>query len=200
MSDSNAKRLLAQAAREAERLRRHLLVAAALAEVLPDEPVVVGGTAEEYWTTVEYHETDLDLCVPLGPRAAAKLSSLGLLKEGRHWVHPLSGVAVEIPASFIDGDPARTVVVPLAPGRARIIGVEDLYLDRLRRATVDESYENFSFQSALAIAADRFEQIDWSYIRARLGRLTRDEPQTGRSMKKLGSRIERRVRRLLSPP
>jgi hypothetical protein len=44
---SKAGGLLALAEREADRLKRNLLVAAALREVLHADPIVVGGTAEE---------------------------------------------------------------------------------------------------------------------------------------------------------
>jgi hypothetical protein len=45
---SRAETLLARAAGERDRLRRHLLVAAALRDLVEIEPVVVGGTAEEF--------------------------------------------------------------------------------------------------------------------------------------------------------
>jgi hypothetical protein len=47
---SKAEELLRLAGAERKRLDRHLLVAAALRELLMDDPIVVGGTAEEYWT------------------------------------------------------------------------------------------------------------------------------------------------------
>jgi hypothetical protein len=48
----------------------------------------------------------------------------------------------------------------VGPGRCRIIGLEDLYLDRLRQATIDERREGVAFKSALAVVAARFEDID----------------------------------------
>lgn len=179
---------------------RHLLVAAALRESLPDEVIVVGGTAEEYWTSDEYHETDLDVCTPLDRAGAHVLRALGFRKQGRHWTHPNVAVAVEIPDSAIDGDPSRCVLetVP-GGGSARIIGVDDLYIDRLRQATISEGVEGLHFHSALAIAAACFETIDWRYIRARIQRMERSEPGVGGAMKRINRALRSRAARAARP-
>ena len=158
MNRSNAERLLGLAANEADRLIRHLFVAAALREVMDTDPIVVGGTAEEYWTAAAYHETDLDLCAPVSGRDASTLEELGFEREGRHWVWggPERWVAVEFRNSMVDGDESRTRDVPVGNGAARVIGLDDLYLDRLRQATIDERGERVEFNSALAVAAARY--------------------------------------------
>lgn len=194
MSDSKARELVDRAAVEEDRVRRHLLIAAALTEVLTDEPVIVGGVAEDYWAAGVYKETDLDLCVPLNDRDIDALRSLGFEREGRHWYHPACHVAVEFPDDRIDGDIERTVVEPIAGGRARIIGVEDLYLDRVRQATMNEGHEGVEFMSALAIAAARFDEMDWSYIRVRIRNAVERERLVGEPMQRLSRRIRRRAR------
>jgi hypothetical protein len=104
VSVSRAETLLERASRERDRLLRHLLVAAALREVLEVEPVVVGGTAEEFHSGAPYHETDLDVCGELRGDEPALLRSLGFRRRGRHWFHDASKVAVEFPDTRIDGD------------------------------------------------------------------------------------------------
>jgi hypothetical protein len=197
VSDSQARILLDEAARESDRLTRHLLIAAALRKVLHEDPIVVGGTAEEYWTSAEYHQTDLDLCAPINDLDQERLRALGFEPEGRHWVWGREGrwVAVEFPDSKIDGDEGRTSEVPVGHGTARVIGLEDLYLDRLRQATMNEHREGVEYASALAVAAARYEDIDWSYVRARISTVAANEGQVGAIMKRLDSRIRRRVRR-----
>jgi len=113
--------------------------------------VIIGGTAEEYWSLDEYHGRDLDLCASVGPEPYKTLKSLGFDRAGRHWEHAAAGVAVEFPESEVDGDMARTVEVKVARSIVRIIGVEDLYVDRVRQATADEN-DYGRFESALAIA------------------------------------------------
>lgn len=137
MNVSRAEELLRLADAQEVRLERHLLVAAALREVLAHEPVVVGGTAEEFYTVDEYHETDLDLCTWLSSQEEAFLSDLGFEQRGRHWVHQTSKVAVEFPESRIAGDETRIRRESVESGVVAIIGVEDLYLDRVRQATAD---------------------------------------------------------------
>jgi hypothetical protein len=181
---------------------RHLLVAAALRQILARDPIVVGGTAEEFWTAAEYHETDLDLCVPLDQGDRRRLGELGFRREGRHWVWGREGrwVAVEFPDSRIDGDEARTREVPVGSGSARVIGLDDLYVDRLRQATIHEEREGVEFASALAVVATRYDDIDWPYVRTRIADITRAEGEVGRMMKRVDGRVRRRVRRRIGEP
>jgi len=197
---SKAEQLLKRAAREKNRLRRHLLVAAALGESLPHDVIVVGGTAEEYWTSDSYHETDLDVCAPILPSDRKTLERLNFEREGRHWYHAGARVAVEFPDSAIDGDPARAVLERVPGGSAaRIIGVEDLYLDRLRQATMSEGVEDVHFHSTLAVAAACFDLIDWRYVRSRMQAIERNDRLVGSSMKRINKAVRTRARRASSP-
>lgn len=201
MSGSRAEALLRKAAGERDRSRRHLLVAAALRETLRVEPIVVGGTAEEIQSGSPYHETDLDLCGVVAPDERAILRGLGFRKRGRHWFHDASKVAVEFPDTRIDGDEARVERIRVGGGTALMIGIDDLYLDRLRQATapwanVEGSIE---FHSALAVAAGGLDRIDRRYVLARIRQIERTEGRIGERMRQLDSRIRRRVRRALPP-
>ncbi len=201
MSVSKARRLLTRAASEKRRLERHLLVAAAISAALPARVVVVGGTAEEFWTRDEYHQTDLDLVTPLLRKDQDTLRSLGFRKEGRHWWHARSHVAVEFPSAVLDGDVARVHAHAVAGDAiAFLISNEDLYLDRVRQATMSWPRQDVNFHSALAVAAAGIERIDWKYVRARLLVIASKEPDTGALMKKIDSNVRREVRRKLSQP
>ena len=200
MNASRAETLLHAAASERDRLRRHLLVAAALREVLKVEPVVVGGTAEEYQSGSPYHQTDLDLCGVVTSDERAKLRGLGFRKRGRHWFHEPSSVAVEFPDTRIDGDESRIDRIRIARSTAAVIGVDDLYLDRLRQATaplanVEGSIE---FHSALAVAAGGSDRIDRRYVLRRIREIESTERRIGRRMRDLDVLIRRRVRRALA--
>jgi hypothetical protein len=201
VSVSRAEALLGKATKERDRSRRHLLVAAALRETLRVEPIVVGGTAEEIQSGSPYHETDLDLCGVVAPDERAVLRGLGFRKRGRHWFHDASKVAVEFPDTRIDGDEARIERIRVGGGIASIIGIDDLYVDRLRQATaplanVEGSVE---FQSALAVAAGGLDRIDRRYVLSRIREIERSEGRIGQRMRQLDSRIRRRVRRALAP-
>lgn len=196
-SASRAAELLRAAAlRDAadpdQRLERGLLIAAALREVLSHEPVVVGGTAEDFWTADEYHQTDLDLVTrPLTADERAALRELGFSREGRHWVHQVTGVPVEFPESRLAGDERRVHHHRVETGIAPIIGVEDLYLDRVRRSTVDPEDTTLpTFLSALAIGASNHDRMDWRYVDEAIRGETEVDP-------KLMRKIHRRVRRII---
>jgi len=176
-----------------ERLERGLLIAAALREVFGHEPVVVGGTAEDFWTADEYHPTDLDLVTwPLTDDERGVLDQLGFTREGRHWVHDGTGVPVEFPDTRLAGDEARIHRHRVETGVASIIGVEYLYLDRVRQSTIDPDDVTLpTYLSALAIGASNHDRIDWRYVDAAIRGETEVDP-------KLMRKIHRRVRRAIA--
>ncbi len=193
MTVSRAEALLELAAGERDRLRRHLLVAAALREVLAIEPVVVGGTAEEFHSGAPYHETDLDVCGWLREGEPKLLRTLGFRKRGRHWFHDASKVAVEFPESRIGGDEARIERFRIRGGTFAVIGVDDLYVDRLRQATATLDEGSFEWSSALAVAAGGFDRIDRRYVLRRIRDIERTDPGLGRVIRLVDSRVRRRV-------
>jgi len=159
--------------------------------------VVVGGTAEEYQSGTPYHETDLDVCGVVTQAERATLRSLGFRKRGRHWYHDASQVAVEFPDARIDGDEDRIEHVPVGRGEAAVIGVDDLYVDRLRQATASISNVEGSveFHSALAVATGAFERLDRRYVLRRIREIERREGDLGATMRALDARIRRLAKR-----
>lgn len=173
---------------DADQLDRLLGVAALLRSVLPGRPVVVGGTAELYWTRLPYHPTDLDVCASVGPDEAKRLRAAGFVRDGRHWWHEERGVAVEFPGSEADADPDRVV----ESHGALIIGVSDLYLDRLRRSTANDSPGSIEYRSLLAVTSSCIDIIEWPYVR---GRIAAEPPHLRRAMARNDSAVRRVVRR-----
>lgn len=175
-------------------MSRHLLVAAALREVLATEPIVVGGTAQDLYTGEAYVQTDLDVCGWLSDEEQRLLTEeLGFVEEGRHFFHEASKVAVEFPESRIDGDESRILRTPIADGLAAIIGVEDLYVDRVRQATATPDDESLSSRSALAIALAAYDEIDWEYVANRIEDTERTDPHLGRPMRRIHKRVRRKM-------
>lgn len=198
MSISSARELLRKARQARSGLRQNLLLAAALSEVITPPPVVVGGTAEEFWGGHEYHETDLDLVGRLTPENRASLEALGFERRGREWIREGTPFVVEFPDTQIHGDVERIHTTRLGGGSVRIIGLDDLYVDRLKQATTNEAQEDIHFQSALAVAASRYGDINWAYVRSRITATLRTEPLAGQAMRRVNSRIRSRARRALS--
>ena len=187
-----AKALLDRIPSEKSQLRQRLLMAAAITSVMKHAPTVVGGTAEEYWAGGEYHPTDLDLCPEPTDEDVRALRLIGLRRLGRHWVRDDLPVAVEFPGPGDDIERTIEVVVNRVP--VSIIGCEDLYLDRVRQATVGWPREDISFDAAFEVAVTNFATMDWRYVRSRISRAAVSEPAVGKTMAAVDSRIRRRAR------
>lgn len=198
MNISKARRLLEQAAAEPDRIQRHLMIAALVGQIISSDPIVVGGLAEDYYTNDRYKPTDLDLCAHIGEQDEERLREFGFEREGRHWYQAQTRVAVEFPDDRIDGDESRVETIEFDEGIARIIGMDDLYLDRLRQATMTESEGGIAFVGAVAIAAARFEDLDWKYIRRRIREIRATENMIGGSMSRLNERVRRKARKAIT--
>jgi hypothetical protein len=179
------------------------VVAAAVRLVLPVASIIVGGTAEAYWTGRDvYHATGLDIwiagAIRKGSAAANALESLGFSRDGRHWLLPGLNVPVEFPSGAFAGSPQRLKTESIEGGDVSVIGLDDLYLDRLRQATASDNEESVEFTSALSVAAHRFDAIDWGYVRDRIARERRSNELLGRVMAARNRRVRALVRRALS--
>jgi hypothetical protein len=197
VSISRARELLNAAETETNRLRRHLIAAAALSEVMAQRPIVVGGVAELYWSRAEYYPTDLDLCVTVTGADKAALEQLHFETDGRYWFRRESPLSFEFPEGAIDGDESRVRVDHVEGSPVYIIGVDDLYLDRLRQSTAERAGGQ-RFYSALAIAAARYDEMDFRYIGRKIKEETAAHPQL-REMPATHRSVLRQVRRRLPP-
>jgi hypothetical protein len=103
---------------------------------------------------------------------------------------------VEFPGSGDDIE--RTVIVKVAGVSVLMISCEDLYLDRIRQATVTWPREDVSFDAAFEIALTNYVTMDWDYVRGRLGAATSKERIVGTLMVGVNRRVRSRVRRGLS--
>ena len=192
-----ARRLLTLASSAKEPQTQRLLLAAAIGAVFERVPVVVGGAAEEHWLSEESRPTDLDLCPPPSRHDLRELSLLGFTREGRHWVHDEVLHGVEFPGS--SDDIHRTVDVEIGGGRVRIIGLDDLYLDRLRQSTASETARSSQrLDSLIAISALWGASLDLGYIDSQVNAITATEPPVGRAMQVMQRRVNREVRHRLA--
>ena len=164
-----------------------------MTKLLSKQPIVVGGTAEEYWAGGEYHPTDLDLCPRPSPSDLKALASVGLRRSGRHWTREDLPVAVEFPGSGEDIE--RTVAVKVAGVSILMISCEDLYLDRVRQATVSWPREDISFDAAFELALTNYVTLDWDYIRARLRKAISSDRKVATLMSSVNRRVRSRARR-----
>lgn len=172
-----------------------MVLAAALSSVMSRPPIVVGGTAEEFWTRDEYRPTDLDLIPDPTPDDRAAFEQLGLKREGRFWLH--DDIPVEFPYDETF-EVRRTFEKKIAGVVVSVIGVDDLYVDRLVQTTSTENPRDVQFASALAVAATNYETLDWKYIDERIDETAEAKPTLGASMRRMNRTVKREARKALS--
>lgn len=154
-----------------DRLRRNLLFVAMLNRKLGNpqvslRPIVVGGSAVEFYTTGGYMSADVDLIMLHPEDADAVLASSGFVRTGRYWSLPDTDLLVEFPGQTLTNAPLayeRTTEVSLGDGLvATIIGIEDILIGRLY-AAVSEGREN-DRRWALNMAVLHCDRIVWTDV------------------------------------
>lgn len=148
-----------------DRLERHLRAAAAITGDLATmglRPVVVGGSAVEFYTRRAYATADLDLIVPGLAEVAEVLKGLGFEPRGPSFVHPDVPVVVDLSPGPLAGDPGRLSVVDVEGRSVYIIGLEDLVADRLRAAAYRQ--DEASKEWAVQLMAPYWDEVDWRYL------------------------------------
>ncbi len=149
-----------------DRLTRQLRAAAAIAGALSASglrPVVVGGSAVEFYTGGSYTTVDIDLIVGGIREIDAALREMGFRRlAGTSYVHPEVDLVIDLPAEPLAGDPERVAEVRVEGYTAYVIGLEDIIADRLRAAVYwqDASSEEWAVQ----LMAAQWEAVDWAYL------------------------------------
>lgn len=95
-------------------------------------PIVVGGSAIEFYTEGIYSSYDIDL---IGPRRLiGKIleEEFGFKPSGRHWINEEIELFVEIPNSYLTGDKSKITTIKIKDLVVYLLGLEDLILDRIR--------------------------------------------------------------------
>lgn len=152
--------------RSPDPLERHLRAAAAITELaapLGLRPVVVGGSALEFYTRGSYLTMDIDLIVDGLREMERALTRLGFRKVGgASFHHEKALVVVDLPPEPLHGDPERVVEVDVDGHVAYIIGVEDILADRLRAAAY--WHDASSKEWAVQLMAAYWDRLDWPYL------------------------------------
>ncbi|PWE74349.1 hypothetical protein B1R38_06075 [Bacillus cereus] len=127
------------------------------------QPIVVGGLSVEIYTQREYATRDIDFVSDGYEKISVLLSSLGFVKDGRHFYHPKIEIAIEIPDSCLAGDYNKVVKVMLDEDKyVYLISIEDIILDRLRAAVWWKSEQDSLW--GFKLLAGNQDVVDFDYI------------------------------------
>lgn len=149
---------------------RHLYLAAIIATALKEHniiPIVVGGSAVEFYTVGSYRTGDLDLVSPGYEIIDSVLKALGFQKEKgwRHWFHPDIDEIVEVPDPVLDGSLEMVAKVEIEGMVVHLIGIEDLIIDRLKAYKFWNSTEDGDI--AKILIKNKYSELDWGYLKQR---------------------------------
>ncbi|NJD78800.1 MAG: hypothetical protein FIB08_17190 [Candidatus Methanoperedens sp.] len=94
-------------------------------------PVVVGGSAVDFYTEGIYQSYDIDLISNRKIIGEILENVFSFKPSGRHWINERIGLSVEIPGSSLAGDKDKVTVIKIEGLKVYVIGFEDLIIDRL---------------------------------------------------------------------
>jgi len=91
------------------------------------------------------------------------LTEIGFSKRGRYWINENLNLAVEVPVGILAGEDAPLEVVDLGKGLScRIIGIEDLIIDRLNACKHWKSRIDCEMTELLIKIYSK--ELDWNYL------------------------------------
>lgn len=148
-------------------LKRQLLMVALITYLLEQKgknpPVIIGGCALSYYSREIYFTADIDLAYADREALDSVLKDIGFLKEGRYWVNEELKMAIEAPAPVLIGEDSPIEIVEFAEGlQCRIIGIEDLIIDRMNACKYWKSEIDCEMMELLI--KKYTEELDWTYL------------------------------------
>ncbi|TMI50852.1 hypothetical protein E6H20_05075 [Candidatus Bathyarchaeota archaeon] len=164
----NAQSVVPRLRKEPDELARKMLLIGYLTERLekkkPESVYIVGGQAVETYTAGQFRTGDIDIVTPDSKGAGEILKRIGFEREGMIWLNKTLGLAIHIVGLFAkNSEKAR--IIHAGPYKVRIVGVEDLIVDRLAAAKFWNS--QVDLEQAKALWKGFRKQIDLQYLRKR---------------------------------
>ena len=158
-----SKSFISRLRKEPNELRKKMLLLGYVTSQLEKKKqsiFLVGGQAVETYTAGQFPTGDIDVTTSDSATTQKVLKSLGFEEIGMIWLNKPLGIAFHIVGYF---PPERSRTIRIGPYKARIVGVEELILDRLSAAkfwNIPADYEKAK------VLYDNFEkQLDKDYLR-----------------------------------
>jgi len=164
----NAQSVIPRLRKEPDELARKMLLIGYLTERLekkkPESVYIVGGQAVETYTAGQFRTGDIDIVTPDSKAAGEILKRIGFEREGMIWLNKDLGLAIHIVGLFAQNS-EKARIIHAGPYKVRIVGVEDLIVDRLAAAKFWNS--QVDLEQATALWKGFRKQIDLQYLRKR---------------------------------
>jgi hypothetical protein len=148
-------------------LKKQLLMVGLITRLLEEmgksAPIIIGGCALSYYSREVYFTADIDLAYADREALDTVLMGIGFERRGRYWVNEGLKMAIEAPASVLAGEESPVEIVDLGEGLyCRIIGIEDLLIDRMNACKHWKSETDCEMVELLA--KKYVNDLDWSYL------------------------------------
>ena len=161
--DLTSKAFISRLRKEPNELRKKMLLLGYVTSQLEKKKqsiFLVGGQAVETYTAGQFLTGDIDVTTSDSAMTQKVLKSLGFEEIGMIWLNKPLGIAFHIVGYF---PPERSRTIRIGPYKARIVGVEELILDRLSAAkfwNIPADYEK-----AKVLYDNCEKQLDKDYLR-----------------------------------
>ena len=161
-----ARGFLSRLKKEQNPLRMKMLLLGYVTDRLENKAqhvVLVGGQAVETYTGGQFLTGDVDITTTDSETTEAILTSLGFRKVSMIWLNQQLGVAIQIVGNVLTGSLEKTCTIQTGPYNVKVIGVEDLIVDRLSHAKFWKNPGDL--EKARVLYASFKKQIDESYLK-----------------------------------
>ena len=146
-------------------VRERLSIASIICEKMKhfaNEVVMVGGSAVEFYTAASYMTKDIDFVAKDDLNIKRVMTDLGFKNDGDGiWYHDNTSVIVEFPKGPLIGDDSRTTQVDTGYGIVKIIGIEDIILDRISAVRFWQDTPEW----AEYLLSSHYDEVDLDYLR-----------------------------------
>ncbi len=168
-------------------LKRQLLTVALISKILKekgkDTPIVIGGLALAYYSREVYFTADIDLAYHDLESMDEVLLLLKFKKKGRYWINEDLKIALEVPASSLSEEKSPLEIVEFEEDlQCKIIGIEDLIIDRLNACKHWKS--EIDCEMVELLTRKYVSELDWKYLERRAKKPENDTLQELLELKK----------------
>lgn len=131
-------------------------------ELKKSKPVVVGGTAVDFYTDGIFQSRDIDLVGDRKIIGEILENTFGFKRSGRHWIDEEIGIFIEVPGDCLAGSKDRITTMNVGDMKLYIIGIEDLIVDRL--AACSEWKSETDCKQAQYLLRYYKDRLDFKYL------------------------------------
>ena len=126
------------------------------------KPIVVGGSAVDFYTNGVFQSYDIDLVGSRKIIGDILENTFGFKRSGRHWIDEQTGIFIEVQGDYLAGSKDKITTMTVEGLKLYIIGIEDLIIDRL--AACQEWKSDTDCKQAHYLLRYYQSRVDFEYL------------------------------------